>query len=343
VLAARIHNVLDLRIEELPVPAPGEGEVLLGVKAVGVCGSDIHNYAEGGIGDAVLTAPLVPGHEFAAVVEEVGPGVTSVKRGERVAVEPGRSCGVCEQCLHGHPNLCPNIRFCSTPPYDGAMRQFMTYPAEYLFPLPPNVDYAEGAVLEPLGVAIHSSDLGKVRAADTVAVLGSGPIGLLVIQLARLTGATEVFATDLLPYRLEAARRCGATVTINAAENDPAVEILQMTGGRGVDVAFEAAGAQETPQQAAEVARPGGRVVIIGIPSEDRMVLKASTVRRKGLTIKLVRRMKHTYPRAIALVSRGLVDVGSLVTHRFPLVETARAFELVRNYADGVIKAVIEM
>ncbi len=342
-LAARLHRAFDLKIEEMPVPAPGEGEVLLGIKAVGVCGSDVHHYAEGGIGDEVVKEPLVLGHEFAAVVEELGPGVEGLKVGDRVAVEPGRSCGLCEYCKQGNPNLCPDVRFCGSPPYDGAFRQYMAYPADYIFPLPSEVDYAQGAMLEPLGVAIHSVNLGKLRVGDTVAVLGCGPIGLLTIEMARLSGASQIFATDLLPYRLEAAQKLGATTVFNAGEQDVVAAILASTKGRGVDVSFEAAGAPETPQQAAVVVKRGGRVILIGIPSDDETYFQASTVRRKGLTIKLVRRMKFTYPRAIDLAARGMVDLSSLITHRFPLERTGEALELVRNYADGVIKALVEM
>ncbi len=342
-LAARFHGILDLRIDDLPMPEAGEGEALLRIKAVGICGSDVHHYAEGGIGDERIVEPLVPGHEFAALVEAVGPGVKGVKAGDRVAVDPARSCGICEHCRHGHPNLCPDVKFCSTPPINGALCQFMAYPSENLYPLPESIDYAEGTVLEPLGVAIHSVDLGKLRVADTVAVLGCGPIGLLVIELARISGVSQIFATEILPSRLEAAQRLGATTVINAEQEDPVEEILRSTGGRGVDVAFEAAGALETPQQAAEVTRRGGKVILIGIPSEDETPFKASIIRRKGLTIKLVRRMKHTYPRAITLVERGMVDVSSLITHRFPLERAGEAFELVRNYADGVIKVIVEL
>ncbi len=342
-LAARLHRAFDLRIEEMPVPVPGEGEVLLGVKAVGVCGSDVHHYAEGGIGDEVVEQPLVLGHEFSAVVEELGPGVEGFKVGDRVAVEPGRSCGLCEYCKGGNPNLCPDVRFCGSPPYDGALRQYITYPADYLFHLPPEVDYDQGAMLEPLGIAIHSADLSKMRVGDTVAVLGCGPIGLLTIEMARLAGATEIFATDLLDYRLEAAQRLGATAVLNPERQDVVAAILERTGGRGVDVSFEAAGAPETPQQAATVIKRGGRVILIGIPSDNETYFQASTIRRKGLTIKLVRRMKFTYPRAIALAARGMVDLSSLITHRFPLEKTGQALEVVRNYADGVIKALIEM
>ncbi|MGQ9626550.1 MAG: NAD(P)-dependent alcohol dehydrogenase [Anaerolineae bacterium] len=342
-LAARLHREFDLRIEELPMPEPGEGEVLLKVKAVGICGSDVHYYAEGRIGDAVVAEPVIPGHEFSALVEKLGPGVSRVKVGDRVAVDPARSCGKCEFCLSGNPNLCPKVEFCGTPPVDGCLLQYMVYPEENLFPLPESIDFAEGAMLEPLGVAIHAVNLSKMKPADTVAVLGCGPIGLLTLQMARVAGASRTFATELLLPRLEMAEKFGATRVINVREEDPVRVIMEETGGRGVDVAFEAAGAQETPQQAAEIARPGGRVIVLGIPAEDVMVMQASTVRRKGLTIKLVRRMKHTYPRSIALVEGGMVDVRSLITHRFPLERTAEAMELVHNYRDGVIKALIEL
>jgi L-iditol 2-dehydrogenase len=186
-------------------------------------------------------------------------------------------------------------------------------------------------------------DLAKLRGGYEVIVLGCGPIGLLAIQMARLSGATRIFATDLLGYRLEFARQCGATDVLNAGEADPVAWVADQTGGRGVDVAFEAAAAAETPPQTVEMTRRGGTVCLIGIPVEDRTEFRASSARRKGLTIKLVRRMKHTYPRAIALTQRGLVDLRPLLTHDFPLEEAESAFRLVEQYADGVIKAVIQI
>ncbi len=200
-------------------------------------------------------------------------------------------------------------------------------------------------MLEPLGTAIHTVDLAHLKAGQTVAVLGAGPIGLLTAAVARVSGASAIYVTEPLAYRRQFASNYVADVALNPYQDgmDVVSEIKRLTEGRGVDVAFDAAAAPETPDQAAAVTRPGGKVVIVGIPSEDVMTMTASPARRKGLTIKLVRRMKHTYPRAIRLVQRGLVDVKSLATHTFPLERIAEAFEMVAAYDDGVLRAMIQI
>ena len=337
--AVRLHAHGELCLQDEPEPVPDAGEVLLRVKAVGVCGSDLHWFAEGGIGDAQLESPLVLGHEFAAITDE----------GERVAIDPAIPCGRCELCQKGHPNLCPQVNFAGHGTQDGALREWMTWPHNYLYPLPDMLSFADGAMLEPLGVALHAIDLGKLRTGMSVGVFGCGPIGLLIVQLARLSGASNIIATDILPHRVEAAKDFGADHAILAEAGreleEPASSIVEMiraaTNGRGVDVAFEAAGEQEAVDVSVAAVVPGGKVILVGIPSDDHTSFQASTARRKGLTIKLVRRMKHTYPRAIELVSKGLVDVRSLVTHRFPLEQTTEAFCLAQR-REG-LKIIIEM
>ncbi|NLS78050.1 MAG: alcohol dehydrogenase catalytic domain-containing protein, partial [Chloroflexi bacterium] len=200
-----------MRIVQAARPVPGPGEVLLRIRAVGICGSDLHYYKEGGIGDAVVNEPLIIGHEFAAEVAELGPGVTGLFVGQPVAVEPAMPCHHCELCVEGNSNLCPSVRFAGSPGVQGAMREYMVHPAANCFPLLPGMTFADGAVLEPLGIGIHAVDLGKQKVGATVAVLGCGPIGLLTMQVARAAGASRIFATDLLDYRLEAAKKCGAT------------------------------------------------------------------------------------------------------------------------------------
>jgi L-iditol 2-dehydrogenase len=325
------------------VPEPGPGQVLLQVLAVGICGSGVHYFLDGGIGEDKVTEPFVIGHEFSARVAAWGPGVSGPPVGTRVAVEPAISCGTCELCQEGHPNLCERILFCSTPPTEGALREFMTHPADLVFPLPDSINDEEGAVLEPLGIALHAVRLANLRPGDTIAILGSGPIGLLTLQVALVSGARAAYVTDLVPERLAMAGQFGATATFKADEGDPVAWIMEQTGGRGVDVAFETAWAEETPAQAAEVARRGGKVIMAGIPRENVAIFPAHHCRRKGLTLKYVRRMKHTYPRAIAMVRDGLLDVQSLVTHRFSLQRAAEAYQLVASYRDGVVKAIIEV
>jgi L-iditol 2-dehydrogenase len=341
--AARLHGIRDLRLEQLPRPLPGPGEVLLKVASVGVCGSDVHYYLHGRIGSQVVTGPIIMGHEFSARIAALGAGVEGLGVGQLVAVEPGISCGQCEPCQQGHPNLCPHVRFCGTPPVDGVFAEYTVMPARNCFPLPEGMTPIEGALLEPLGIAIHSVDLAHLQPGQTVAVLGAGPIGLLIAAVARAAGAGAIYMTEPLAHRRDFALAYVADEALSPEETDVVAEIQRSTGGRGVDVAFEAAGAPATPQQAAAVARIGGKVIVTGIPADDTMTMNASTVRRKGLTIKLVRRMKHTYPRAIRLVQAGQVDVRRLATHFFPLERIADAFELVAGYGDGVLRAMIQV
>ena len=298
---ARLHSAGDIRLHEEPDPIPGPDETLVWVKAVGLCGSDLHWFSEAGIGDTQLSRPLVLGHEFAGVTEA----------GQRAAVDPAIPCGKCEPCLAGNPNLCLHIRFAGHGADDGALRDTLAWQSRNLIPLPDSLSDVDGAMLEPLGVALHAIDLGKIRPGMRVGVFGCGPIGLLVLQLAKIAGATDVFVSEPLNHRLEAAERFGGT---------------PWTASVQVDVAFECAGENAAVEDCITAAKAGGRVILVGIPADDHTSFTASVARRKGLTIKLSRRMKNTYPRAIRLVEGGLVDVRSLVTHRFPLEKIAEAF-----------------
>jgi L-iditol 2-dehydrogenase len=301
--SVRLHAAADLRPHDEPLPTPAPGESLVRVTAVGLCGSDLHWFEDGAIGDAGFAHPLVLGHEFAGVTED----------GRRVAVDPAIPCGRCELCLAGHPNLCEAQRFAGYSDTDGGLREYVAWPERCLVPLPDALSDADGAMLEPLGIAVHAVDLGKIKPGMTVGVFGCGPIGLLVLQVARAAGATRLLVTEPRPHRLEMAQRLGG-------------EPWARSGGEQVDVAFECAGEQAAVDDALHAARPGARIILVGIPSGDRTSFSASVARRKGLTLKLARRMKHTYPRAIRLVESGQVDVRSLVSHTFALEETPEAF-----------------
>jgi L-iditol 2-dehydrogenase len=285
---------------------------LVRVTAVGICGSDLHWWDEGVIGDATLAHPLVLGHEGAGVIAE-GP-----RRGERVAIDPAITCGTCRACRDGYANLCYRIRFAGHGETDGMMREFMSWPTELLHPLPDGVSDADGALLEPLGVALHSVDLGHLPFGGTASVVGCGPIGLLLIAVLKAAGASSVLALEPLAHRREAAARYGADVVAEPGAAD--------LTDPGVDVAFEAAGSDEAVRLAVESVRPGGRVVLAGIPGDDAIRFQASMARRKGLTIAMVRRMNHVYPRAISLAARGVMDLGALVSRRAGLGSAAAAF-----------------
>jgi len=333
----RLFGPQDLRLVDDPQPQVGPGEALIRVGSVTVCHSDIHYYRYGRIGDTVSDKPLILGHEFGGQVIEVGPGVERVTVGNLVAVEPAISCGKCRYCLEGNPNLCQNILFSGIPPLDGGLCEYVAYPEEFLFALPDGFDADDAAMLEPLGVAIHAWDLAKLRIAETVAIVGCGPIGLLLVQLARIGGASQVLAVEPLGYRREMATEWGAITA--SPDQDLEQFAADHTDGYGVDVAIEVAGTMAAQEEAAQMVKRGGRVVLIGIPPEDQVVITHHIARRKGLTIKMARRMKLTYPRAIDLVQRGVVDVRSMLTHQFSLDEADQAYRLVAEYGDGVIKA----
>src|SRR6476660_6031462 len=270
---------------------------LVRVTAVGICGSDLHWWDEGAIGDARLTHPLVLGHEGAGVIAD-GP-----RRGERVAIDPAIPDETCRACRDGYRNLCYRIRFSGHGETDGMLREVMAWPSGLLHPLPDGVSDADGALLEPLGVAIHSADLGHLPFAGTAAVVGCGPIGLLLIQVLKAAGASSVLAVEPLAHRREAAARLGADQVVGSGAP------LDDAGGLAM-----------------AAVRPGGRVVLAGIPGDDSIGFGASLARRKGLTIAMVRRMNEVYPRAIDLAARGVVDLGSVVTSRFGLGEVREAF-----------------
>jgi L-iditol 2-dehydrogenase len=345
-IGVRLHGPRDLRVEHLSDPQPSaSAEVLIRVEAAGICGSDLHTYLDAEIGDTKLKSPLVLGHEFAGTIEAVGEDplsgqATQLRKGMRVAVDPAQPCGACELCLRGHPNLCTNLHFCGLYPDGGCFCEKIVMPARSCFPLPDSLDAEAGALLEPLGIALHAVDLAKPQQGESAAIIGAGPIGLLILQAAKLAGLNPVFVIEQLPWRLRLVEKFGG-IPIDSARTDAREQLLVATLGRGIDVAFEAAWADQSVQLAAELARHGGRLVLVGIPRDDRLTMHHSTARRKGLAIFLSRRMKHTYPRAIQLAEKGLVDVKSLISHRFPLMQLPEAFALNADYRDHVVKVMI--
>ncbi|MEQ8677341.1 MAG: alcohol dehydrogenase catalytic domain-containing protein [Aggregatilineales bacterium] len=346
---ARLYGARDMRIDTTSEPPePQEGEVLIRMCAVGICGSDLHMYEAGRIGDAHYDGQIILGHEFMGEVIAVGENALDglhqpLSIGQRVAVDPESPCYQCELCEKGHPNLCPNHTFYGLYPTDGALQERMIVSARNCFPLPDTITNAGGTLLETLGVAIHSVDLGHIRIGDDVAVIGCGPVGLLIIQLLKLAGVNRLFAFDLHDWRVEKAKQLGATHAFTPDDGHFQELVNTHTSGRGVDVAFEVAWADESVQLAAEMARYGGRLVLVGIPNDNRLTLEHATARRKGLTLMVVRRMKHSYPRAIDLTTAGKVQLDTLVTHHFTLDEVDHAFEKNLAYADNIIKGIIDL
>jgi L-iditol 2-dehydrogenase len=320
---ARLHGPGDIRVGREPVAAAGPGEVLVRIASVGLCGSDLHWYREASIGDVALRAPLALGHEFSGVVLE-GP-----RTGERVVGDPADPCGTCDPCLDGRTNVCVSPRFAGFGTADGALRSVMPWPDRLLHQVPDALGDDEAALLEPLGVALHALDLAPPIAGGRAGVYGCGPLGLLLIQLIRLAGAAVVVATDRLPHRVAAARAMGASHGFVVGDrpgpdapagHSPAHDVE-------VDVAFEASGTDEGLSDAIAAVRPGGRVVIVGIPEGDRSAFAAGPARRKEITLQLSRRMVPSdLVRAITLARSCTVDLAGLITHRYTLDQAPEAF-----------------
>jgi len=336
-----LHGSRDLRVEDLPEPEVGPGQVKVGVRAVGICGSDVHYFKHGRIGNQVVEKPQIAGHEGAGEIVEVGPGVEGLEVGLRVAVEPSRTCGQCEWCLADKPNVCPAVEFRSTPPLDGLMCEAVVLEPQQCVPIPDQMTFEEAAMLEPLQVTVHAANVIGVGRGETVTVVGAGTIGLGCIQMARIAGAERIIVTDRLDYRLALARQHGADEVVNVETDDPVEAVMRLTDGRGTDVVFECTNSAAGAPQAYDVATVCGRVALVGIPEEDQIVLDAHEYRRKELTVRYVRRSRHAAERAIALVTGGQLDVATWITHRVGLEDAPKAFETVAAYADGVLKAMV--
>lgn len=303
--------------------------------AVGLCGSDLHYYKDGGIGSATIGKPFVPGHEFGGwLTEDIED--RGLSRGTLVAVDPNGACGRCEHCRAGHENLCPNVEFIGAPPHDGAMTDRIWVDKRLIVPVPQSFSPADVVMLEPLGVAIHAVDLAKPRLLETVTVLGCGPIGLLILQVLKVAGAGEVLAVDPLPHRRDLASRLGATAV--AARLD---DLAERTEGLGTTLVVEATNSPDGFRDAVRAARIGGRIVLVGIPDGDLYALPAAETRRRGLTVKFSRRMGHVYPRAIKLLAEKLVDVRSLISDELTLEEAPEAFRRLDMNEPGRVKALI--
>ena len=329
-----LHAACDVRVASAPLREGREGEALIEVAAVGICGSDLHYYKDGGIGAAVIRAPFVPGHEFSGYLCDGAPTLR-LGKGVLVAVDPNQSCGVCDWCRAGHVNLCPNVRFIGAPPNDGAMTKRLWVPASQIIPLPEEFGPIEAAMLEPLGVAIHTVDLAKPALLEKVTLLGAGPIGLLVLQALRAGGAGDVFVVDPLRHRRAAASRSGATNVFACVE-----DAVREAGVSSLVV--EATNSPDGFQDAAKCARIGGRVILAGIPDGDHYALTASEARRRALKIKFVRRMGDDYPRAIQLVRDNRIDIVSLVSHHIGLEETPEAFAALAEGRPDYHKVIIQ-
>jgi len=343
VIAAQLMGIRELGIGTIPAPViVKDTDVLVNVRAVGICGSDVHNYVEGGIGARKVVYPFIPGHEAAGAVAAVGAAVTRVKPGDRIMIEPAHHCGECDQCKAGRFNTCRKIQFMSSAAeMQGCMCEQVVVPEQNCFRIPESMTFEQAAVAEPLSIAIYSVQQSiPMSAATPVAILGAGPIGLCTMLAAKAAGATRVYVTDKIPARLALAKQLGAAWTGNPLEVDVVAE-MGRAEPLGVPVVFECCGAAEALDQAVLLLSPGGKLVITGIPDGHRISLNIDILRRHELTIYNVRRQNQTVEVTLQMLADSKINVDALVTHRVPLAEAKRAFDLVADYADGVLKAMV--
>ena len=320
--AAIMYGTHDVRLEEVPVPEPGPKEILVEIKAVGVCGSDVHYYEEGRIGSFVVREPLILGHESMGTVVALGDGATKHELGERVTLEPGVPDGTCRECRAGRYNLCPNVRFFATPPIDGAFTNFVSIHEDFAYSLPDELSDNAGALMEPLSVGIWACKKGEVTAGDHVLVTGAGPIGLLAMQVAFAQGATEVTITDVADERLQIARRLGATRALNVTEGPLDVE---------ADVLIECSGNERALGDGIRCVRPAGFVVVVGMGPNEETSVPLAFIQTREITLTGTFRYANTYPTAIDLAAKGKVDLDAMVTSHYGLDDTAKALQASRQ------------
>jgi len=342
--AALLTDIGKIEIRRVPEPRlTRPGDVKLRVETVGVCGSDMHYYRTGRIGDQVVEFPFAVGHELAATVVEAGPEAGGVSVGQRVAVDPLICCGSCDQCLSGREHTCRDQRFLGVPgQLDGALMEQIVMPARCCYPLPEVVSMDQGALAEPFSIGLYAQRLAGNVAGRTIAILGCGPIGLSVLMAVKAAGAAAVYMTDIRDYRADLAATLGADWTGNPRRQD-VVQAVRKAEPRGVDVAYECAGEQETVDQCLELLTPGGKCMLVGIPELDRLSFDMNHMRRGEIAVQNVRRQNGCVGPAIEMIASGKADVGAMVTHHFTLAESQQAFETVAYYRDGVVKAIIDV
>lgn len=337
-----LTGLSQMEMREVPDPALVSGhDVIIRMGAVGVCGSDIHYYTEGNIGKKVVHYPFRVGHEGAGTVFETGKDVTRVKPGDRVAIDPAISCGQCEQCLVGRPHTCLNLAFLGCPGQaEGCLSEFIVIPESCLYPIPDSMSFGMAALSEPLSIGLYAAEMSIPLKNAKVGILGAGPIGISVLLPALAMGAGDVFVTDEIDDRVKLSMQFGASWSGNALKMDVVSEILKKEPAM-LDVVFECCGRQEAMNQAVELLKPGGKLMIIGIPSFDTWKFPVDQLRHKELTIQNVRRQVHRVEKTLTMISEETIHPEAMITHEFAFQDSKNAFDLVSSYVDGVLKAMI--
>jgi L-iditol 2-dehydrogenase len=341
--AMMLTGIREMEMHRVPDPLiSSDTDVLIKMKRVGVCGSDIHYYTAGRIGSRRVDYPFPVGHEGAGQVEQVGAGVTRVKPGDRVAIEPAVSCGVCDQCLAGRPHTCRKLTFLGCPgEADGCLSDYIVMPEKSCYPIPGDMSYEQASISEPLSIGLYAVKQSIPVEGARIGILGHGPIGMSVLLSARALGAERIYVTDKIDERLKIAGKAGAAWTGNPGAED-IVGSIRKKESLLLDAVFECCGKQEAMDQAVELVKPGGKIMIIGIPGFDSWKFPADVIRRKETIIQNVRRQNHCVQPALDMISDGRIDVNPMITHHFSFGETKKAFDLVDTYSEGVMKAMID-
>ena len=340
---AIMEGIGKMGFTQRPIPTPKEDEVLVKLEYVGICGSDLHYYEKGAIGDFVVEPPFVLGHEPGGTVVEVGSKVSHLKVGDRVALEPGKTCGRCKYCRQGKYNLCPDVVFFATPPVDGVFQEYVAHEADLCFKLPENVSTLEGALIEPLAVGFHAAIQGDAHLGQKAVVMGAGCIGLVSMMALKAEGVSRVYVVDVMQKRLDKALELGADGVINGKDEDAVQAVLRLTNGEGCDLAIETAGTEITTRQTIHMTKKGATIVLVGYSKSGEMTLPMSLALDKELTFKTVFRYRHIYPMAIDAVASGKVNLKGIVTDVFDFDDIQNAMD--RSIADkaNIVKAVVRI
>lgn len=341
--AVYMQGTNNMVFKDVEVPEISSKDVLIKVDSVGVCGSDVHYYQHGKIGDFIVNGDFILGHECAGEVVQIGSDVENLVVGDRVCLEPGKTCGKCEFCKEGKYNLCPDVEFFATPPYHGVLQNYVKHPEDMCFKLPDNVSNMEGALVEPLAVGLHASSVGNVKLGDTVVIFGTGCIGLVTLLSCKARGASNIIVVDVLENRLKMAEKLGATSVINAKEIDAIKEIESLTDGKGADVVIDTAGAEITVKQTVDVVKRGGIIVLVGMTPNDEVSFNFMKLMGKEGEVRTIFRYRNLYPVAINAIASGSINVKQIVSHEFDFEHTKEAFDFVVNNASEVVKAVIKI
>ncbi|MEK3890477.1 NAD(P)-dependent alcohol dehydrogenase [Bacillus sp. FSL K6-3431] len=339
--AAVLNKPQSIEIKEITIPEPKSNEALLKVHCIGICGSDLHYYEHGRIGRYVVEKPIILGHEVSGTVVKVGSEVTDLKVGDRVAVEPGIPCGQCEYCRSGRYNLCDEVEFMATPPFDGAWAEYVTVRSDFLFKLPDHVSYEEGALIEPLSVGFHAMRRGKVGPGDRLIITGLGPIGLLTIEAAKMFGVTEIYGSDVVGFRRELAMQMGAKGVIDPSKGFVQDQLEELSGEKGLDVLIETSGNAHAISETIKLVKRGGRIVYVGLPIADSIPMDMTWMIDAELDMVGVFRYVNTYSDAINSLGHPTVDLEKVITDRYSLDDIQKAIDVALTEKDKSIKVMI--